>query len=525
MQRLHKSMDPKLVQKISVFLFALIIFFGIFFRIANLDKKALWHDEIYTELRVSGYPDIAVKNARWGKIISKKELMKFQGSSKENGFGDILKSLRTDIHPPLYFVSLKYWQDIWGNSLVAMRSFSAVFGILSLYLMYILCQEIFDSILTARIAVSLMALSPIFIRYSLEVRPYPMWVFSLLLSTYLLHKGLKSKDKKIWVAYAITLGASFHLHLLSFFFYIGHFVYVVITKIFSDYRKIFIYLFSSIVGFLTFMPWFLQVIIPKQKSIKIQSAWIRSKIPFESLLNEQLNNISHLFISHQFSDNPYLYISGVIFLSLIVFSFIYLIKTQRVSSWLLVCTLGYSTLLFLYQDMVSGGQRTRIPHYALPCFLAILIALSHIISSNIISSSKFKSNLWGGIFGVLIILGFTTNMNTISDKHWWGWSRFDSEIAEIINPQSNPLIICNSRIGALMPLTNLLNEDAKFLMLNPDDPPILEIFDDYNNIYLVSPSGKIKNSFIDQYKSIVEELYIFNDGFVKAELFKVSKDQ
>lgn len=523
MQLIRKKNNIKLKRSISIYLFLLIVLFGIFFRTVNLDKKGYWHDEIYTQLRVSGYSDIAVKNARFGKIISKQELMKFQGASKQNDARDILVSLRTDIHTPLYFVSLKYWQDLWGTSLASTKSFSAVFGVLSLYLIYITCQEIFNSILTARIAVSLMALSPIFIRYSIEARPYPMWISSLLLSTYLLLKALKSNDKKIWIAYAIALSASFYLHLLSFYFYIGHLVYVVATKTIKNSEKVIIYLFSSAIGFLLFIPWFLEVIIPKQNSILYQSAWIRSKIPMSSLINEQLKNITHLFISYEFSNNVLLYIFASIILALVLYSFFYLARTQRISSWLLVYSLGYSTILFLYQDIFSGGQRTRIPHYSLPCYIAIVIAVSYTISSNIISSDRIKKNTALCLFSLSIIISTVTNLNTISHKDWWGWSKFDHEIAEIINARPNPLIICNSRIGALMPVVHLLNENADFLMLDPSAPPILEIFDNYNNVYLISPSKKIEESLISNYNVQIKSLYQYSDGFVEAKLFKVTK--
>jgi uncharacterized membrane protein len=46
-----------------------------------------------------------------------------------------------DIHPPLYYLALKLWVWIFGDSVGALRSLSVVSGVLAVYLMYRLAER------------------------------------------------------------------------------------------------------------------------------------------------------------------------------------------------------------------------------------------------------------------------------------------------------------------------------------------------------------------------------------------------
>ena len=155
-------------------IFWLAISSAIILRFSHLDSKVFWHDEVYTELRVSGYKNIDPKNARLGRVLTKEELLNFQRVSDKKDLGDTLSSLKEDVHMPLYYTLLKYWQHMWGNSIIAIRSLSAIFGILLLPALYILARQLFESELAAQIIVSMMAVSPMFIRYSQDAQSYSL---------------------------------------------------------------------------------------------------------------------------------------------------------------------------------------------------------------------------------------------------------------------------------------------------------------------------------------------------------------
>ncbi|HET9013986.1 MAG TPA: glycosyltransferase family 39 protein [Thermomicrobiaceae bacterium] len=75
-----------------------------------------------------------------------------------------------DLHPPLYYVLLHFWQVVGGGALSA-RLLSVIFGIAAIPALYALTAGLFDRA-TARWAALLLAVSPIAIWYADEARMY-----------------------------------------------------------------------------------------------------------------------------------------------------------------------------------------------------------------------------------------------------------------------------------------------------------------------------------------------------------------
>ena len=91
-------------------------------------------------------------------------------------FADIWRYTSVDVHPPLYYFCLKIWSLFFGKSDLALRSMSAVFGVLTILAAYLLVKRLFNK-KTALISSGLLAISPMLIRYSQEARMYTMVAF------------------------------------------------------------------------------------------------------------------------------------------------------------------------------------------------------------------------------------------------------------------------------------------------------------------------------------------------------------
>jgi mannosyltransferase len=76
-----------------------------------------------------------------------------------------------DIHPPGYYWLLSLWTRIFGDSEFALRSLSAVWGILTVWLVYQIVSRLFDR-RTALLAAFFAAINPFLIYYSQEARMY-----------------------------------------------------------------------------------------------------------------------------------------------------------------------------------------------------------------------------------------------------------------------------------------------------------------------------------------------------------------
>ena len=98
-------------------------------------------------------------------------------------FPEILRAAALDTHPPLYYWSLKAWADAFGSSELALRSLSAAWGVLAVVLTFLLGRRLFGT-LAGTLAALLLAVSPLSVYYSQEVRMYSQVTALGLLSAY-----------------------------------------------------------------------------------------------------------------------------------------------------------------------------------------------------------------------------------------------------------------------------------------------------------------------------------------------------
>ncbi|HVE56191.1 MAG TPA: glycosyltransferase family 39 protein [Pyrinomonadaceae bacterium] len=155
--------------KTWLIIFALVCVAFIALRFWNLTASCLWFDEIFS-VHAAG--------------------MDFQ-----NLVWFVAQDL---IHPPLFYVLLKIWIMIGGESLFWLRFFSVFFSVISLVPFVFLCRELKLNYSTISLALFFLAANGCLIKYAQEVRMYSVLLFFALFSMWLfvrfLHLG-----KNIWI--------------------------------------------------------------------------------------------------------------------------------------------------------------------------------------------------------------------------------------------------------------------------------------------------------------------------------------
>src|SRR5262249_46920226 len=124
---------------------------------------------------------------------------------------ELLDRVAQDVHPPLYFVLLKGWACLFGDSAVALRSFSAALGVLTVLGIYLVTRtacsqgedtgprdQSWGSRATALLAASLVALSVFQVRYSWEARMYALATALAAFSTWALVRALRQPRSWAW---------------------------------------------------------------------------------------------------------------------------------------------------------------------------------------------------------------------------------------------------------------------------------------------------------------------------------------
>ncbi|MGC9332766.1 MAG: glycosyltransferase family 39 protein [Anaerolineae bacterium] len=165
-----------------------------------------------------------------------------QGLWYDEGFSVYLASMdlaeittRTaaDIQPPLYYYLLHGWIALFGDSEVAVRSLSALFGVLAVPLMAAMAVKLFGSKLAGLLGALLFAVSPLHVWYGQEVRMYTLLVFLTLLSSYLLLLAIYAEERwqvaGAWAGYTVTSVAALYTHYFAFFVLAFHAIYLLVV--------------------------------------------------------------------------------------------------------------------------------------------------------------------------------------------------------------------------------------------------------------------------------------------------------
>ena len=528
----HKNCDPLNYNHPSQdkwlrFLIVVVLVIGIFFRFANLGLKVYWIDESYTSLRISGYTESElIQQVVDGKVRNIKDLQKYQRINSEKTVVDTVKGLVLEEPQlaPLYFVATRFWVQLFGDSVAVTRSLSAVFSLLALPCMYWLCLELFESSLTAWLAVSLLAVSPFQIVYAQEARPYSLFVLIILLSGAALLQAMRLKTNSSWAIYAATLALGFYSHLLFVLVALGHGIYVAISENLRFNKTVMGYFIAAIAGFIAFFPWIVVLVINSQNASQ-RTAWLSFKITILHLVKQSVINIIRQFFDvGLYSDLPrldFLFIIPVILIILIIvgYAFYLLLSQTERRVWLFVMTLTCVTLaIFLPADLILGGRRLIYSRYLIPCYLGMQIAVAYFLAVKMTSPQVTMQwqKLWRLALAALISMGIISGCIYLPADSWHdkGSSYINIQIARTINSASRPLLITDlwvynvNMIGNLLGLSNLINSQANFLVL---PPKIQEIPENFNEIFLYGLSPGVKTEIEKNIRDEITNIYYIKD--------------
>jgi len=165
-------------------------------RFVTITKASIWHDEGFTMM-----------------LTSRNPVEIWAGSAR-------------DVHPPLYYEVLHGWTQVFGRSELAARSLSAVAGIATIYVGYLLVKRYFSR-QAASVVLLLLALAPFLIRYSQEARMYGLLGLFTISATYVLLRYLEHRNNVRWlIIYALLMSAGLYTHYFTALVVVAHWLYV-----------------------------------------------------------------------------------------------------------------------------------------------------------------------------------------------------------------------------------------------------------------------------------------------------------
>jgi hypothetical protein len=200
------------------------------------------------------------------------------------------------VHPPLFYILLKVWILIGGESLLWLKLLPVLSGIALIVPFLLLCRELNLQLPVINLAVFLVAINGYLIHYAQELRMYSLFAFLALCSFWLFIRFFKSTENHIRLLAVLTL-----INLLAIYtHYYGwlvvglEFLFLLLWR-----RKIIPFGMSMVILIVTFSPWAYLVIqearsigglernldwIPKPRLIDILHFYATLNGPFDSRL-------------------------------------------------------------------------------------------------------------------------------------------------------------------------------------------------------------------------------------------------
>ena len=561
------------------------ILLGLFFRFTNLSSKIFWVDEVATAVRVSGYTISEVTNSLLQQdIIDRDNFLFYQTTDSGRTFADSLAALsKSPEHAPLYFILTRFWMQWWGNSIAVMRSLSVVFSLFVLPSLYWLCRELFARSDVSWLSIGIMSLSPFYVAYAQESRPYSLWTVCILLTGASFIRATRLNSKSSWLLYSLCQTLSLYTSLFSIYVAFFQGLYLLATINQKRLKVISNYVLASTIGLIAFLPWIL-VIINNLYLLHDNTSWMRGNFNLADIIavyigsnllifgdlplsknanpiqiavillviavslprgiklytrnkNKFLKFISLLIIfSIIFLLTKYIYLDwttiigalvAIAILSISIYSLYYLIQQENRERWLyIICLMLSLPLPLLITDIINQGQSSTAPRYLIPLQLGILIAVAYTVASKL--NSK-KQRFWQSITVAFIVLGIYSNVRNfnLSPFYQKGRNVNNTAIAKIINnyntSESTLVVVESSEAMDLVSLAYSLTPEVKYKVIDAETnlTPYINQFD---RVYIIKPTLELKQRLKKESLIKLQQVYkshVYSEDEFPLDLWQI----
>jgi mannosyltransferase len=173
----------------SLWPLVLAIVLGMLLRLYRLGANSFWYDEIATLSLANHSPT---------------EILRLSST--------------TNFIPPLYFLVIHWVVQLFGQSELTVRLPSALAGIASIPVGWLLIKDISGSRSTAHAASLLLAVNPLHLWYSQEGRPYALLLLFGSCALFGLERALRSEALQYWAMFAVCSALAFFTHTTGVLF-------------------------------------------------------------------------------------------------------------------------------------------------------------------------------------------------------------------------------------------------------------------------------------------------------------------
>lgn len=337
-------------------------------RIIFIEQKNLWFDEIYS----------------W--------------NVSQTNLKTIIEMAAGDIHPPFYYIVLKFWTLLFSDSVFSLRMLSVTFSLTGMVFIYLICRKIFKTDFEIFFVLLLYAVSPLNIFYSQEVRMFNLNLFLCLGSVYFFINYLSKPNVRNGLFYSAFTVLAFYTHYFAFliFFTQAVILLIIFLKKEVDFPFIRNFLPYYLGVIILYIPWFGKFLYQVNKG----QPWRLPQETYQFLLN------TFAFFKENFF-GYYFYYEGSIILALV--------KYITLFTFLFFVVFGLRLFIQTFKsNSTSPASNNNIAFYVF-LFFVIPLAIGIIISfKNYILLSRYLSIIVPYYLIILIFFSFSIRKNYIT---------------------------------------------------------------------------------------------------------------
>ncbi|HEY9642082.1 MAG TPA: glycosyltransferase family 39 protein [Coleofasciculaceae cyanobacterium] len=517
-----KSMTPsqnfRLLQWVRLIAIALLVL-TVAFRFAQLNLKVYWHDEVYTSMVITARPGKYLSEDLFQtKVVKPADLLAYQHFVPNLTLKDMVvrKGMEDVQHPPLYYVLLRFWAQIWGTDPAVIRGFSSLLSLLIFPALYWLCLQLFESPLSGWVAIALFAVSPLHLVYGQEAREFGFWTALILGSSGLLLQAIRFPSWRNWAWYGISMVIAFYTALFSLWIAVGHFAYVLWVDVDNRFLKLplrigkrtIFCLVTLLFVALLFIPW-IYFMVASKDALSTSTSWTSMPLPLLITLQATVFNFSRNFIDFNFDlSNSFAYVLAIPVLILQAYAVYVLCRTAPPRVWGFILTfVGITALILGLPDVLFGGQRFTVTRYLIPCFVGLQLAVVYLLSTYLTATQRWKTQFAKLVFSLLILLGILSCGVYSQSNTWWNKVLNSNyhQVADLINGSDRPLVIVDAysyNAGSMVSLSYLLKPDTQFLLLPPvgNSFPVQDLPTGVQTIFLFNLPESFRQQFESRYQ-------------------------
>lgn len=476
-------------------LVVLLVAAGGLARFWDLGRMVVWHDEVFSVIRVLGFDHGSTHDALFnaGRDLSADDLQRFQKPEPSRTWGDTWRALISHPeHAPLYYL-LARLAVAWNESaVVGMRAVSAALSLLLLPAMAWLAREIFGRGPAPWLTVILVAVSPVHLLYAQEARQYALWSALVAASSAALLRALRRRRDADWVIYGLLLMAALYSHLLTALLAGCHALYV-LWRTLDEPGALRAttgrFAVATAGALLLFLPW-LAVVLSQLGEMQKFIGWMAAPAGIGQLASAWVGHLARPFV-----DLPELPMAWLGVLPLLALAARVAIRQRGTVDYRLVGLLVLLPLaLVALPDLLVGGRRSLESRYLMPTFLGLeLLVAGTLASAWDTAASRRRVVL--PVLTLLVAGGLASQWRILGSESWWtkSYSAHNAEFARLVNAAQLPLILASDgsvNLGELISLSYHLLPHVRLRLLPIDGR--VDIPPGYTSLFALLPGEKLR---------------------------------